>query len=62
MQSFLYSWDHVLAWALSEVVQRKGYAYSRIRLEVLKQLDTVHFVKEKQCTLRSVFTSISFRS
>jgi hypothetical protein len=62
MQSFLYSWHHVLAWALNEVVQRKGYAHGRIRLEVLKQLETVHFVKGKQCTLRSVFTSISFRS
>ena len=62
MQSFLYSWDHVLVWALDEVVQRKGYAHSRFRLEVLKQLETVHLVREKLCTLRSVFTSISFIS
>jgi len=47
MQSFLYSWDHVLVWALDEVVQRKGYAHSRVRLEVLKELETVHFVREK---------------
>ena len=62
MQPFLYSWDHILAWALDEVVQREGYAHSRVRLEVLEQLGTVYFVREKLCTLRSVFTSISFRS